>query len=133
MTTALSDRYIPRELESAIERLLNDHLHKPEAWNPHDYLLGDNGRSFAALAIDRDYGRSEISDVTQISMITNLRSENNLPSYHREISKSCTLDGVWDTRLSRWALDEHEIRARRFDEQRERAAARQAERAAAVR
>jgi acyl-[acyl-carrier-protein] desaturase len=40
-------------------------------------------------------------------MITNLLTEDNLPSYHREISESFSLDGVWGTWVGRWTAEEN--------------------------
>ncbi|MBF6191500.1 acyl-ACP desaturase [Nocardia implantans] len=108
MTTALSDRDILRELEPTAERLLNDHLRKAKSWNPHDYVPWDDGRNFAALGgIDWEPGQSTLSEVAQTAMITNLLTEDNLPSYHREISDSFSLDGVWGTWVGRWTAEEN--------------------------
>ncbi|MEV6257640.1 acyl-ACP desaturase [Nocardia sp. NPDC051929] len=108
MTTALTDRDILRELEPTAERLLNDHLRKAKSWNPHDYVPWDDGRNFAALGgIDWEPGQSALSEVAQTAMITNLLTEDNLPSYHREISESFSLDGVWGTWVGRWTAEEN--------------------------
>ncbi|BDT91978.1 MULTISPECIES: acyl-ACP desaturase [Nocardia] len=108
MTTALSDRDILRELEPTAERLLNDHLRKAKSWNPHDYVPWDDGRNFAALGgIDWEPGQSRLSEVAQTAMITNLLTEDNLPSYHREISDSFSRDGVWGTWVGRWTAEEN--------------------------
>ncbi|WP_454198777.1 acyl-ACP desaturase [Nocardia sp. Marseille-Q1738] len=128
MTTALSDRHIPRELEPAVERLFNDHLHNPKTWNPYDYAQWDDRCEFTGVGrIVREPGRSEFSDGAQTAMITNPCIEDSLPSYHRQISEPVTLDGVWAARGGRCGAPQ------RFDEQRRRAAARQAEWAAAAR
>ncbi|MFI9413885.1 acyl-ACP desaturase [Nocardia gamkensis] len=108
MTTALTDRDILRELEPTAERLLNDHLRKAKSWNPHDYVPWDDGRNFAALGgIDWEPGQSGLSAVAQTAMITNLLTEDNLPSYHREISDAFSLDGVWGTWVGRWTAEEN--------------------------
>ncbi|MGY2009996.1 acyl-ACP desaturase [Nocardia gipuzkoensis] len=108
MSTALSDHDILRELEPTAERLLNDHLRKAKSWNPHDYVPWDDGRNFAALGgIDWEPGQSGLSEVAQTAMITNLLTEDNLPSYHREISESFSLDGVWGTWVGRWTAEEN--------------------------
>ncbi|PXX70718.1 fatty acid desaturase [Nocardia tenerifensis] len=108
MTTALTDRDILRELEPVAERLLNDHLRKAKAWNPHDYVPWDEGRNFAALGgMDWEPGQSRLSEVARTAMVTNLLTEDNLPSYHREISETFTLDGVWGTWVGRWTAEEN--------------------------
>ncbi|WP_039797928.1 acyl-ACP desaturase [Nocardia araoensis] len=108
MTTALSDRDILRELEPTAERLLDDHLRKAKSWNPHDYVPWDDGRNFAALGgIDWEPGQSALSEVAQTAMITNLLTEDNLPSYHREISEAFSLDSAWGTWVGRWTAEEN--------------------------
>ncbi|WP_431971732.1 acyl-ACP desaturase [Nocardia sp. bgisy134] len=108
MTTASTDLDLLRELEPVAERLLDDHLRKAKDWNPHDYVPWDDGRNFAALGgIDWEPGQSTLSEVARVAMITNLLTEDNLPSYHREISESFSLDGAWGTWVGRWTAEEN--------------------------
>src|SRR5690606_9641535 len=108
VTTALTDRDILRELEPIAERQLDDHLRKVKPWNPHDYVPWDDGRNFAALGgIDWEPGQSKLSDVARVAMVTNLLTEDNLPSYHRELSDTFTQDGVWGTWVGRWTAEEN--------------------------
>ncbi|BDT87110.1 acyl-ACP desaturase [Nocardia cyriacigeorgica] len=108
MTTALTDRDILRELEPIAERQLDDHLRKAKPWNPHDYVPWDDGRNFAALGgIDWEPGQSKLSDVARVAMVTNLLTEDNLPSYHRELADTFTQDGVWGTWVGRWTAEEN--------------------------
>ena len=39
-------------------------------------------------------------------MITNLLTEDNLPSYHREIAENFSRDGAWGTWVGRWTAEE---------------------------
>ncbi|WP_194833505.1 acyl-ACP desaturase [Nocardia sp. XZ_19_369] len=108
MTTALTDRDILCELEPVAERLLNDHIRKAKAWNPHDYVPWDDGRNFAAMGgIDWEPGQSRLTEVARTAMVTNLLTEDNLPSYHREISETFSLDGAWGTWVGRWTAEEN--------------------------
>ena len=68
----------------------------------------DEGRNFAALGgIDYDPEQSKLSDVAQAAMITNLLTEDNLPSYHREIAENFSQDGAWGTWVGRWTAEEN--------------------------
>ncbi|MFI7664931.1 acyl-ACP desaturase [Nocardia sp. NPDC049526] len=108
MTTALTDLDILRELEPVAERHLDEHLRKAKAWHPHDYVPWDDGRNFAAMGgIDWDPEQSLLPEVARTAMVTNLLTEDNLPSYHREISESFSLDGVWGTWVGRWTAEEN--------------------------
>ena len=40
-------------------------------------------------------------------MITNLLTEDNLPSYHREIAENFSQDGAWGTWVGRWTAEEN--------------------------
>jgi len=108
VTTALTDLDILRELEPVAERHLDEHLRKAKAWHPHDYVPWDDGRNFAAMGgIDWDPEQSRLSEVARTAMVTNLLTEDNLPSYHREISESFSLDGVWGTWVGRCTAEEN--------------------------
>ncbi|OZC73689.1 acyl-ACP desaturase, partial [Rhodococcus sp. 06-469-3-2] len=68
----------------------------------------DEGRNFAALGgQDYDPEQSKLSDVAQAAMITNLLTEDNLPSYHREIAENFSQDGAWGTWVGRWTAEEN--------------------------
>jgi acyl-[acyl-carrier-protein] desaturase len=105
----LTDLDILRELEPVVERNLNDHLRKAKAWNPHDYVPWDDGHNFAALGgIDWEPGQSKLSEVAQTAMVTNLLTEDNLPSYHRLIHKMFSKgDGAWKNWVKRWTAEEN--------------------------
>ena len=93
MTLQLSDRDILAELEPTAEANLNDHLAKAKDWNPHDYVPWDEGRNFAEMGgIDWEPGQSRLSEVAKAAMITNLLTEDNLPSYHRELADTFGFD-----------------------------------------
>ena len=73
------------ELEPAAERLLNRHLGMAKEWFPHDYIPYSLGRDFDKEPWTPDQPR--ISGVAQIAFEVNLLTEDNLPSYHREIHR----------------------------------------------
>lgn len=49
-------------------------------------------------------------------MITNLLTEDNLPSYHRQAAEYFSLDGAWGTWVGRWTAEEgrHSIALRDY-------------------
>ncbi|MFC4606036.1 acyl-ACP desaturase [Rhodococcus kronopolitis] len=97
-----------RELEPTVESGLNQHLSIAKQWHPHDYVPWDEGRNFAAMGGDDwEPGQSRLSEVARAAMITNLLTEDNLPSYHREIASSFSLDGAWGTWVNRWTAEEN--------------------------
>ncbi len=108
MTKELTQLEILRELEPVVERNLERHLSMAKDWHPHDYVPWDEGRNFAALGgVDWDPSQSRLSEIAKIAMITNLLTEDNLPSYHREISEHFSQDGAWGTWIGRWTAEEN--------------------------
>ncbi|OZF42122.1 acyl-ACP desaturase, partial [Rhodococcus sp. 14-1411-2a] len=97
-----------QELVPTAEDNVNRHISMAREWHPHDYVPWDEGRNFAALGgQDYDPEQSKLSDVAQAAMITNLLTEDNLPSYHREIAENFSQDGAWGTWVGRWTAEEN--------------------------
>ena len=44
--------------------------------------------------------------IAQIAFEVNLLTEDNLPSYHREIADAFGRDGAWGTWVHRWTAEE---------------------------
>jgi acyl-[acyl-carrier-protein] desaturase len=107
MTRVLSDQDILRELEPAAEANLNRHLDMAVEWHPHDYVPWDQGRNFAAMGgEDWDPEQSQLGEVAKAALITNLLTEDNLPSYHHQAAEYFSLDGAWGTWVGRWTAEE---------------------------
>ena len=97
-----------RELEPVVEKYMNRHLSVHKPWNPHDYIPWSDGKNFYALGgQDWEPGQSKLSDVAQVAMVQNLMTEDNLPSYHREIAMSFGMDGAWGQWVNRWTAEEN--------------------------
>ncbi|TXG92962.1 acyl-ACP desaturase [Rhodococcus rhodnii] len=104
----LTDRELLHELEEVAEGEVNRHLSMAKEWHPHDYVPWDDGRNFAMLGgEDWDPSQSALSDTAKAAMITNLLTEDNLPSYHREIAEHFSRDGAWGTWVGRWTAEEN--------------------------
>ncbi|WP_109535979.1 acyl-ACP desaturase, partial [Mycobacteroides abscessus] len=96
------------ELEPVVEENVHRHLGVTKDWNPHDYVPWSEGKNYKALGgQDWDPEQSKLSEVAKIAMITNLLTEDNLPSYHREIAMNFTMDGPWGTWVNRWTAEEN--------------------------
>ncbi|MFQ6397161.1 acyl-ACP desaturase [Nocardia sp. KC 131] len=108
MTRNLSQLELLIELEPVAEQNVNRHLSIAKDWHPHDYVPWDQGRNFAAMGgIDWEPGQSKLSELAKAAMITNLLTEDNLPSYHRLIADSFSQDGAWGTWVGRWTAEEN--------------------------
>ncbi|BBY56815.1 acyl-ACP desaturase [Mycobacterium koreense] len=108
MAKELTELQLLTELEPSVADNLNRHLSLVKPWNPHDYVPWSEGRNYAALGgVDWEPEQSELSEVARVAMITNLLTEDNLPSYHRYISENLSTDGAWGTWVGTWTAEEN--------------------------
>ncbi|MBJ8344519.1 acyl-ACP desaturase [Antrihabitans sp. YC2-6] len=108
MARELTQLELLTELQPAAEENVNRHERMAKEWHPHDYIPWDEGRNFAALGgEDWDPEQSRLGEVAKAAMITNLLTEDNLPSYHREIAENFSMDGAWGTWVGRWTAEEN--------------------------
>jgi len=95
------------ELESTVEENLNRHLAVAQEWMPHEYVPWSQGRDFADLGgVAWDPEQSRVSPIARTALEVNLLTEDNLPSYHREIERAFGRDGAWGTWVHRWTAEE---------------------------
>jgi acyl-[acyl-carrier-protein] desaturase len=106
MSSALATRLLI-ELEPTVATNLDRHLSLAKEWHPHDYVPWSRGRDFAFLGgEDWKPEDSPLDPVARTSMIVNLMTEDNLPSYHREIATRFGRDGAWGQWVGRWTAEE---------------------------
>jgi acyl-[acyl-carrier-protein] desaturase len=98
-------RDILSQLEPVAEQLLNRHLSMTKEWFPHDFIPYSMGRDFDKEPWTPDQPR--ITGVAQMAFEVNLLTEDNLPSYHREIHRMFGGgDGAWINWANRWTAEE---------------------------
>ncbi|GAB3012205.1 acyl-ACP desaturase [Mycobacterium bourgelatii] len=108
MSAEMTNLQLLQELEPVVEKCVNRHESMHKNWNPHDYIPWSDGKNFYALGgQDWEPGQSQLSDVAQVAMVQNLMTEDNLPSYHREIKMNFGLDGPWGYWVNRWTAEEN--------------------------
>ncbi|GAA4896105.1 acyl-[acyl-carrier-protein] desaturase [Stackebrandtia albiflava] len=97
-----------RELEPVVEVNLNRHLATAKEWFPHEFVPWSLGRDFDGPleGVEWSPDQSAIPDVARTSLIVNLLTEDNLPSYHHEIATLFGRDGAWGTWVHRWTAEE---------------------------
>lgn len=111
MTTSpapLSDSVLLRELEPVVESELARHLSTVRDWYPHEYVPWSQGEDFPGPLDGREWTPDEnrFSEAARTSLIINLLTEDNLPSYHTEITTNVGSDGAWAAWLGRWTAEE---------------------------
>jgi acyl-[acyl-carrier-protein] desaturase len=108
MSEDLTDLHLLHELEPVVEENINRHMKMTKDWNPHDFIPWSDGKNYYALGgQDWEPEQSKISDVAREAMVMNLLTEDNLPSYHREIAMNFSMDGAWGTWINRWTAEEN--------------------------
>lgn len=97
-----------RDLEPVVAVELERHLAVQKNWYPHEYVPWSEGRDYAGpLNGDAWEAKdSRLTPVAQDSLILNLLTEDNLPSYHTEIAISMGRDGAWGNWIERWTAEE---------------------------
>ncbi len=96
------------ELEPVVEAELERHLKVAKEWMPHEYIPWTEGRNFDGVldGMPWDVSQSKLSETARTALVVNLLTEDNLPSYHREIYASFGADGAWGTWVGRWTAEE---------------------------
>ena len=97
-----------RDLEPVVAVELERHIATTKDWYPHEYVPWSEGRTFAGpLNGDAWEAKdSKLTPIAQDSLVLNLLTEDNLPSYHTEIAFSMGRDGGWNSWLNRWTAEE---------------------------
>ncbi|MGH3695795.1 MAG: acyl-ACP desaturase [Pseudonocardiaceae bacterium] len=95
------------DLEPVVTENLHRHLAAAKEWMPHEYVPWSLGRDYADLGGQPwDPEQSRLSPIARTAMEVNLLTEDNLPSYHREIERAFGRDGAWGTWVHRWTAEE---------------------------
>ncbi|GII30455.1 acyl-ACP desaturase [Planotetraspora mira] len=96
------------ELEPVVGRELDRHLAVAKEWFPHEYVPWSDGRTFDGVLEGEAWSPedSSIPEPARVSLIVNLLTEDNLPSYHHEIATTFGRDGAWGTWVHRWTAEE---------------------------
>ncbi len=102
-----TEQRVLHDLEAVVAENLDRHLSLAKEWHPHDYVPWSQGRDFAFLGgEDWQPEDSPLDAVAKTAMTVNLLTEDNLPSYHREIATRFGRDGAWGEWVGRWTAEE---------------------------
>ncbi|MFI6157401.1 acyl-ACP desaturase [Kitasatospora sp. NPDC051170] len=95
-------------LEEVVEKELNRHLAIAKEWMPHEYVPWGQGRDFDGVLGGEAWslGQSQVTPLGRVSLVVNLLTEDNLPSYHHEIATMFGREGAWGTWVHRWTAEE---------------------------
>lgn len=107
-TVPTADIRLLLDLEPVVEAGLNRHLATVKEWFLHEYVPWSRGLGFDGVLGGQawDPGQSNLPEAVRTSLIVNLLTEDNLPSYHRVIAEHFGRDGAWGTWVHRWTAEE---------------------------
>ncbi|MER5625288.1 acyl-ACP desaturase [Streptosporangium sp. NPDC002544] len=96
------------ELEPVVAGELDRHHKVAKEWFPHEYIPWAEGRNYDGLFDGDAWDESDtkIPEEARVSLIVNLLTEDNLPSYHHEIATTLGRDAAWGTWVHRWTAEE---------------------------
>lgn len=97
-------RGLTEHLNESLDAAVNRHYAAAKDWMPHEYVPWANGRNF-----DTDpyvAAESPLPLPVQTALQLNLLTEENLPSYHRELTRALGTNGTWGDWIARWTAEE---------------------------
>ena len=96
------------ELEPLVAKELDRHLGAAKEWMPHEYVPWSEGRDYDGPLGGEAWSpeQSRVSETARTALVVNLLTEDNLPSYHREIYQSFGAEVAWGTWIGRWTAEE---------------------------
>lgn len=105
---AMTQTELLHELEPVVAGELDRHHTMAKEWFPHEYVPWSEGRNFDGVYGGEAWqeGDSKLPEAARVSLIVNLLTEDNLPSYHHEIATTFGRDGAWGTWVHRWTAEE---------------------------
>jgi acyl-[acyl-carrier-protein] desaturase len=104
----VSDQRLLADLEPVVEAELNRHLTTAKEWMPHEYVPWSEGEDYSGPLEGREWTGADarFSEAARTSLVINLLTEDNLPSYHHEIATILGRDGAWGQWVGRWTAEE---------------------------
>ncbi len=105
---ALTETEFLLELNPVVEAELNRHIPVAKEWFPHEYVPWSEGRNYDGVLGGDAWTESDsnLSEVAQSALIVNLLTEDNLPSYHHQISVLFGREQAWGDWVHRWTAEE---------------------------
>lgn len=105
---AMTQTQLLHELEPVVAGELDRHMKVAKEWFPHEYIPWSQGRDFDGIFEGEAWQETDstIPEAARVSLIVNLLTEDNLPSYHHEIATTFGRDGAWGTWVGRWTAEE---------------------------
>jgi acyl-[acyl-carrier-protein] desaturase len=105
--TTVDDIRLLTDLDATVVAELDRHLSAAKEWMPHEFVPWSRGRDFGELGGQPwTVDQSDLSPMARTALEVNLLTEDNLPSYHREIERAFGRDSAWGTWVDRWTAEE---------------------------
>jgi acyl-[acyl-carrier-protein] desaturase len=91
-------------VEADVRALVDDHQERRKHWYFHDYVPWERGESFR----DKPWDESQctINERARTSLVLNLLTEDNLPSYHLTLANFLPRTSIWKEWNGTWTAEE---------------------------
>lgn len=97
-------RGMAEHLNENLGAAIDKHYAIAKDWMPHEYVPWSLGRDYDTDPYESS--QSTLALPVQTALKINLLTEENLPSYHRELSRSLGMQGAWGEWINRWTAEE---------------------------
>ena len=95
---------LSEHLDARLAAATDRHLSVAKEWFPHEYVPWSEGVDFGDTPYDE--ARSRLTPAVRAAVQLNLLTEDNLPSYHRELNRAFGEEEAWRTWVNRWTAEE---------------------------
>ena len=103
----LDTAVLMKELEPTVEQNLDRHLTAARDWLPHEYVPWSEGRNFSFMDGEAwSVEQASLTPIARTAFEVNLLTEDNLPSYLRELDRAFGREGAWGVWTNRWTAEE---------------------------
>lgn len=101
-------------VEPTVRVLITEHKERRKHWYFHDLIPWERGKSF--VDVPWDESQCTINERARTSLVLNLLTEDNLPSYHLALEKYLPKESVWKEWNGLWTAEEgqHAIAIRSY-------------------
>ncbi len=107
MHRSMDTTQLLKELDPVVVENVDRHMATAQEWMPHEYVPWKDGQNYALLDGEPwSLEQSTLSSVARTALEVNLLTEDNLPSYHREVDRAFGRDNAWGFWVNRWTAEE---------------------------
>lgn len=95
-------------MSAAIDDIMEQHHAAAEVWNPHDWVAWADGKNYAFLGgADWTPEEAKESETVRAAVLALLLTKDNMPSYHRLLSRFTPPFSDWGPLVGSWTAEDN--------------------------